>query len=250
MNEKHREVMEDLKAAKPRLPSDVESWGEGERAKQILAQILATEEPPEKRKSRRTPWTATRIAWGALVVVLVGAAAFLSVHFLAGSGRKEVSSHPTVTTSTAAIAEVVTTQQALEQIVVLVEALPSTGQGQSHLLPGKQVDPVLEGRLLGLLTSTESSSIQLDQPATRRQFALWLWRGFHSVLPEGSASAKVADLASLSAEEQQAVRDLVRDGVIQLPQSGVFGGDQVLTLVEESALLARVKRLVPGPTPS
>jgi hypothetical protein len=242
VNKKHRTLMEDLKGAKPTLPPEMEDWAESPSAKRVLAQILATEVAPKKLKKGRRPWATRGVAWGALAVVLIGAAAFLAVHFLTGSGKEDVVSHPTTTSSVTPGAGSVTVEEALSQIIALAKATPTIAQGQQG--GSAQQGVVEEAGAWGLLRSSESATLQLDQPATRKQFALWLWRCFGQVLPEGTETATVSDLGNLTPEEQQAVKGLVQDGVIQLPEDGAFGGDQVLTPTEELALLARVEALL------
>ena len=247
MNSKHRKMMEDLKAAKPKLPSDIDSWTETETAKHILAQILATDPTPERPVPRKRPLTTRRLIYGLMVVVLVGAATFLGVHFLGGNEKQEVATHPTLTTSTTAIADgTVTTQQALQQIIDLMEATPSATHGQHRPAPGETVDLVQEGRALGLIHASDASSLQMTGAVTRTQFILWLWRGFGSLLPRGSNTVEVSDLSSLNSEERQAVEGLVRVGAVQLSGDREFEGDRVLTSSYESAGLERVGSLVQG----
>ena len=181
-------------------------------------------------------------------MVLVGVAAFLGVHFLAGSGSDQVVSHPTVTTSPAPGGEAVTTQHALQQIVDLAQATIGRGQQISGLGP----DPSLldEAVALSVIRTSERSGVRLAQPATRAQFCLWLWRCFGPVLPKGSMTIRISDVSLLTLDEQQAVEGLIRDGVVELPVSGAFGGDQALTAAAESAVLTRVESLVEHPASS
>ena len=247
MNSKHRKLMDDLKAAKPQLPPDIDGWTETETAKHILAQILATDPTPERPVSRKRPLTTRRLIYGLMVVVLVGAATFLGVHFLGGNASQEVATHPTLTTSKTAIADgTVTTQRALQQIIDLMEATPSTGRGQHRPAPGEIVDMLQEGRALGLIHASDASSLQMTGAVTRTQFILWLWRGFGSLLPRDSNTVEVSDLSSLNSEEQQAVEGLVRVGAVQLSGDREFEGDRVLTSGYESAVLERVGSLVQG----
>ena len=181
-------------------------------------------------------------------MVLVGVAAFLGVHFLAGSGSDQVVSHPTVTTSPAPGGQAVTTQQALQQIIQLEKATIS--RGQQGPVQGQKPSFVDEAVAFRLLRPSEGSSIELAQPTTRRRFALWLWRGFGAFLPRSSASVSVFDLSALTLEEQQAVEGLAEAGVVQLPEDHMFRGDRQLTPAEETALLTRVKRLVAGLSPT
>ncbi len=177
-------------------------------------------------------------------MVLVGLAVFLGVHFLAEGGSDQVVSQPTVTTSVAPGGAVITAQQALEQIVSLVRAVPTKGKGQMPSPPGERLGPVQEAIALGLLHSSEISGIQPGKLATQKQFAVWLWRGFGTVLPNGSATTRISDIGGLTTEERQAVEGLVRDGIVQLPKNGAFDGNRVLTSAEASILLDRVKSLV------
>jgi len=181
-------------------------------------------------------------------VVIVGVAVFLGVHFLAGSGSDQVVSHPTVTTSPAPGGQAVTTEQALQQIVDLARATIRRGQQISGLGP----DPSLldEAIVLSVIRTSERSGIQLQQPATRAQFCLWLWRCFGPVLPSGSTTVRISDASLLTPDEQQAVEGLIRDGVVELPVNGAFGGDRVLTVAAESAVLTRVESLVGHPASS
>ena len=247
MNSKHRKLMDDLKAAKPKLPSDIDSWTETETAKHILAQILASDPAPEKPVARKRPLTTRRLIYGLMAVVLVGAATFLGVHFLGVNASQEVATHPTLTTSTTAIADgTVTTQQALQQIIDLIEATPSTGRGQDGPPLNEKNELVQAGRSLGLISASDTSSLQLTGAVTRRQFALWLWRGFGPLLPQGSITVEILDLGGLSSEEQQAVEGLVRVGAIQLSGDRAFEGDRVVTSSYETAVLSRVGSLVRG----
>lgn len=239
--------MEELKAAQPILPPNTETWAAGESAKRILAQIVATDTRSGEQVSRRGTLRAGHLAWGVCGVVLVVLAVFLAVYFLSWSGKEGIITQSTITSSVPGGGNPVTVRQALEQIVALARATPFLKPLQQHPSPGEKLDLVEEARTLRLLNTSESYSIQLEQPTTMKQFSLWLWRCFGPSLHEGSVTGVVSDLDTLTPEEQRAVEGLVRAEVIILPSGGYFEGDRVVTSAEATALLDRVKASLEKP---
>lgn len=242
VNLRHRKLMEDLSAARPELPPDVEHWGGSERAKQILAQILASEAPAGTPGSRRKAGVKVFVAYGAIGAVVVALAIVLGLYFTSG-GREQVVQSST-STSVAQGGQPVTVGEALRQILALAKSTPGIEPSQSSPLPGRGPDLVEEAVAFRLVKSTETATIELDHTVTLREFALWLWRGFSSVLPQGSSNAAISVISVLTQEERQAIDGLARAGVLQPSSSGPFDGDKVLTQSEQSSLLGRVRTIL------
>ena len=244
MNKRHRKLMRDLAETRPILPPDLENWGDSASAKRVLDEIVSSR-TPETARSERKSRPSLRLAYVSVaLVVVLAAAVLLGIHFLGGAEPKKVVSQPTTTTSVAAGAEIVTVQQALEEIVALAKATPGVNKGQSPGSPGQPTSLSSQAVAFGLISSTENPDLQLEGPVTRKQFALWVWRCFGLVLPRGSVVATVSDLGALTVEERQAVEDLIRDGVVEIGSDGAFRGDDRMTAAEGSILLGRVKVLV------
>ncbi len=244
VNKKRRKLMDDLAAARPPLPADVEGWGDSEDARRILRKIVSGGPPKNAAKRDRSGRFNVRSVYLALAVIVIGLAGFLAFELWGGNGQEKIVSQPTTTASTLEAEEAVTIEEALEQIIALAKATPAVKWGQIPGPPGQSLSLQQQAIAFNLIHNAEGEGLQLQRPVMRRQFALWLWRCLGAVLPQGSATATVSDLETLTAEERQAVQDLVRNGVIELGSDGAFHGDNRITPGEESAVLGRVKALL------
>ena len=236
--------MRDLAEARPTLPPDLENWGESDSAKRVLDEIISSRLPGATPLEKKSRLSLRLVCASAAAVVVLGAAVFLGVHFLGGAEPKEVVSQPTTTTALPVRAETVTVQQALTEIISLAKATPGVNKGQSPGSPEQPATLASQAVAFGLISSGESTGLRLEGPATRKQFALWVWRCFGLLLPRGSSVVTVSDLGTLTVDERRAVEDLVRDGVIVLSSDAAFRGHDAMTTAEGALLLGRVKALV------
>ena len=244
MNKKHRKIMEDLASARPSMPPELEGWADSESAKRILREIIAKGMEPETPRRGRRPRLSVLVAFGVLALIVVGVAAFLAARSIDGSGEGQVVSQPTTTSSILPGEAPVTVGEALEQIIAAAKATLGLYPGQSNTEPGEIPVVVGEAVAYGMIPSVDAERVRLEQAVTRKQFVLWLWRVFSPVLPPGSVTATVSDIDALEAEEQRAVGNMVRDGVIVLGPDGAFEGEKLVTQADAAALLQKVRTLL------
>lgn len=245
MKRRHQELIDELRAAKPQAAPRGETWVKSDRAERLLKRVLAEAEAGGRSEPRRLRVITPRLAWLAGALALVGIALFLALYLIPGlSGRDQTASQSTVTSSTAAVVEAVTKEKVLGEIVALLRQLPGSIHGQAQPLPGEEPEVVRSAQALGLIRGSEVPLGSLGQPATRGEFAVWVWRGWGQVLPPKGAVTAVADRATLNAEEGQAVDALVSLGVMQLDGTGAFRGDDDLTGEQAATALTRVRALL------
>jgi len=247
MKRRHQELMGELRAAKPQVAMRGEAWAKSERAERLLEGVFTeTEAEAAGRPETRGPRaTVPRLAGLAGVLVLVGIALFLALYLVPElSGPDQTASQSTVTSSGAPVAEVVTKEEALDEIVSLLRQLPGSMPGQPNPLPGEEPDVIRSARAAALIRGSELPPGVLGQPATRREFAVWVWRGWSLLLPPLGTVPRVVDRGTLSVEERQAVEALVALEVMQLDDGGAFRGDDDLSDEEAGAALARVRALL------
>jgi hypothetical protein len=247
MKRRHQKLMGELQAAKPQAATRGETWAKSERAERLLEGVFTEAEAEAVgRPGIRGPRaTIPRLAGLAGALVLVGIALFLALYLVPElSGPDQTASQSTVTSSGARVVGALTKEKALDEIVSLLRQLPGSTPGQANPLPGEESDVIRSAQAGGLIRGSEVPLGVLGQSATRREFAVWVWRGWSLVLPLPGTAPTVVDRGTLSAEERQAVETLVSLGVIRLDGTGAFRGDDGLTEEEAAAALARVRVLL------
>jgi hypothetical protein len=245
MKRRHQELIDELRAAKPQAAPRGETWAKSDRAERLLERVLAEAEAGGRSETRRLRVITPRLAWLAGALALVGIALFLALYLIPGlSGQDQTASQSTVTSSSAPVVEGVTKEKVLAEIVSLLRQVPGNIHGQAQPLPGEEPDVVRSAQALGLIRGSEVPPGSLGQSATRREFAVWVWRGWGQVLPPRGTVPAVADRGTLNAEEGRAVDALVSLGVMQLDGTGAFRGDDHLTSEQAAAALARVRVLL------
>jgi len=245
MKRRHRELMHELRAAKPTAPLSGETWAKSERAERLLKGVLAEAETAGQPR-RSAPWLVMpRLAWLAGALVVVGLALFLALYLVpALSGHDQTASSSTVTSTHTPMVETITTEEALGEIVSLFREIPPSSQGQAGPMPSEDMGILPSALVFGLVRGSEVSSDALGRPTTRREFVLWIWRGWGTVLPVTATVPAVADLKGLSPEERQALNALVPLDIMQLDSSGAFRGNDDLTGEEAATALARLRVLL------
>ena len=245
MKRRHQELIDELRAAKPQVAPRGETWAKSDRAERLLESVLAEVDAGGRSETSRLRATIPRLAWLAGALVLVGIALFLAVYLIPwASGRDQTASQSTVPSSGGAVVAGVTRQKVLGEIVSLLRQLPGNIHGQAQPAPGEEPDVVRSAQALGLIRGSEVPPGSLGQRATRKEFAVWVWRGWSQVLPQKGTVPAVVDRGNLNAEEGQAVDALVSLGVIQVDGAGAFRGDDDLTSEQAVDALARVRALL------
>jgi hypothetical protein len=244
MTMRYRRLMQEVREAKPERPVSPEDWAKSERAEELLARLhVETEkagQPEPKAKRRYIPpalWITASIVLLAVVVPLV-------VWQAGGlSGGKQTSDVTTETSVAAAAVQTISREDALGEVLALFQEFPGFTIGRASGAPGSTPDVLQDAATLGLVRGSEVSRKSIEQPTTRGEFALWIWRGWHLVLPE-SDTAVVADEGSLGAEELRAVRAIVSLGIMQLDDSSAFRGGNTMTSTEAANALVRLRTLL------
>ena len=235
MKKKRDEVMQDLRAAKPSDPEFLRDWADSPKAKQILDRVLASS-PVEEGRSGRRSWSRPRLAWGAAALVVIVGLCLLATHLLTGPSAND-STSASLAASTLASTQSVSKGEALQQIVAMVQAVESSGYPIKTVTTSP--DLAQSAYALGVLLASDGPVPLLDQPITRAQMALWLWRAFHPLLLPQTPTSPPSDVGSLTQEEQEAVLGLSQAGILD-SGSAPFGGELPLSERDKALWLSRL----------
>jgi S-layer homology domain len=239
VNGNEDKLMADLASAKPVHEPDGQDWAESERAEQVLARVREATQPDQKPRARR--WSSpTRMAALLAVVAVVAVVAFVAIYVAGGQGAEQ-----TAGTATSQVGEpssgeeAVSMQKALERVIALAYSRP----GATSLERPGETDLVEEARSLGIVGPDEDLGPSLLDAVSRVTYALWLWRVFGSLLPDG-ATTRFVDVEGLAEESRQAILGLASAGVLPGYEDGTFRPDRPLSRSEEAASEAKIADLL------
>lgn len=234
MKKKRAEIMQDLRAAKPPDPEFLRDWAESPSAKQILDRVLAATPIGEGRSDKRSRF-GPRLVWGAALLVVVVGLCLISIHLLTGP-RAGDSTSPFVE-STSVPTQLVSRGEALQEIVSMVQSVQAVGH---PLMTGTTTQDLTATAIaMGVLRASDGPGPLLDQPVTRGQMALWLWRAFGKVLSPQTPAGSPSDLGSLTQEEQQAILGLSQAGILD-KGIALFRSELPLSESDMSAWIGRI----------
>lgn len=242
MTRRHRELMQELRAAKPSQPISTDKWADSDRADRLLARIHAAAETADTPKEGDRRSLVPRLAWAAGGLALVAVAIFLALWLIPGfSGDDQVVSESTSSSSIPGVIKTVSKEEALRTLVALFREHPGFLQGE----PGDPPADVRESaQFVGLVRGSEAARSTMGQPTTRGEFALWIWRGWSLVLPTTAAPPEISDGGTLGAEELEAVDAIVALNILELNKTGAFRAADDLTSEEAARAMGRLSALL------
>jgi hypothetical protein len=242
MTRRHRELMQELRAAKPSQPVSADKWADSEQADRLLARIHAaaeaTDEPNEGDRRSLVP----RLAWAVGGLILVAVAVFFSLWLIPGiSGDDQRASKPTATSPVIGTIMTLSKEEVLSTLVSLFREHPGFLQAE----PG---DPPTDVRnsaqFVGLVRGSEAPRSAMGQPTTRGEFALWIWRGWSLVLPTTTTPPEISDRGTLGAEELEAVDAIVALNILELNEANAFRATDDLTSQEAARAVSQLETLL------
>jgi hypothetical protein len=242
MTRRHRELMQELRAAKPLQPQSADEWADSEQADRLLARIHAAAEAADEPKEGDRRSLAPRLAWVAGGLVLVAVVVFLALWLIPSiSGDNQRASEPTMTSLAPSTSVALSKEEALRTLVALFRKHPGFLQAE----PGDPPTDVRESaQFVGLVRGSEAPTSSMGQPTTRGEFALWIWRGWSLVLPTTAAPPEISDHGTLGAEELEAVDAIVALNILELNGAGAFRAADDLTSQEAARAVSRLETLL------
>ena len=103
---------------------------------------------------------------------------------------------------------------------------------------------IREAQDIGVVRASEGPDYKLQIVATRRDYAVWVWRAFGRLLTPTMAGISPSGLGSLSAEQQIAVAGLVRTGILESFRGPMFAENTRLEIGDEEMILHRLKSVL------
>lgn len=249
MSKIHRNLEEELRRADEQRAEMIKAWSSGERPEKLLGRIHENIEAlqgeagtPDEGKRRRPGSRKVRLPIWVAVGAVVAALVVLAV-FCIGPNVSEDSIviHGTTSTSTSGASQVESKGQVIESIAALFEEFPGFEQVDPDVLPATSLETA---QVLGLVRAEEAAGFDAARPATRGDFALWIWRAWRLVLPEVAESRGIADIDVMDAEETKAVKTVVGLGILRLDASGTFSPNEDLTTEEAAGAFATLEGIL------
>jgi hypothetical protein len=258
MDEEREELLQKLRGANPVDEEQFDGWVAEEGGRFLDTRVFKRGGPSVDRHSWRR---SVAIPLVATIVLALGIAAM--VFTLTGGGPQTATSAGEQWAGSESPVEHVPRQEALERLVALTDSpqpsgtspvsadpdngadsQPSGSWGYSQMESAgtdNGADSQLVGRAVaaGILLPSEGPDFRLEEPVTRGEFALWVWRACGSRLAPTRA-ANFIDLGEQPEAEQDAIIGLAKAGLLTSNGDGLFHPDSPLTSQDESLILTRL----------